>query len=108
MIDDDDECLIIPPQILREVQLQKNLKHRHVVEFQSYFEDDSNVYIILENCSRKVRHTHTLPCVRINNRQVQNTIFQERGKTFSFSYFFVPDRRNKCHVIKEAPAMYGV
>ncbi|XP_059146035.1 serine/threonine-protein kinase PLK1-like [Physella acuta] len=40
-------------KILREVQLQKNLKHRHVVEFNSYFEDDSNVYIILENCSRK-------------------------------------------------------
>ncbi|KAI8774007.1 serine/threonine-protein kinase PLK1 [Biomphalaria glabrata] len=40
-------------KILREVQLQKNLKHRHVVEFINYFEDDSNVYIILENCSRK-------------------------------------------------------
>ncbi|XP_012940490.1 serine/threonine-protein kinase PLK1 [Aplysia californica] len=40
-------------KILREVQLQKNLKHRHVVEFNSYFEDDNNVYIILENCSRK-------------------------------------------------------
>ncbi|RUS82584.1 hypothetical protein EGW08_009658 [Elysia chlorotica] len=40
-------------KILREVQLQKHLKHRHVVEFNSYFEDDSNVYIILENCSRK-------------------------------------------------------
>ncbi|CAL1535570.1 unnamed protein product [Lymnaea stagnalis] len=40
-------------KILREVQLQKNLKHRNVVEFVSYFEDDQNVYIILENCSRK-------------------------------------------------------
>ncbi|CAG5122499.1 unnamed protein product, partial [Candidula unifasciata] len=40
-------------KILREVQLQKNLKHKHVVEFINYFEDDSNVYIILENCSRK-------------------------------------------------------
>ncbi|CAG5126129.1 unnamed protein product, partial [Candidula unifasciata] len=40
-------------KILREVQLQKNLRHKHVVEFNSYFEDDSNVYIILENCSRK-------------------------------------------------------
>ena len=41
-------------QILREVELQRDLKHRNVVEFHSYFEDDSNVYIILENCSRKV------------------------------------------------------
>ncbi|KAK7100676.1 serine/threonine-protein kinase PLK1-like [Littorina saxatilis] len=40
-------------KILREVELQQDLKHRNVVEFHSYFEDDSNVYIILENCSRK-------------------------------------------------------
>nr|KAG5714102.1 hypothetical protein BaRGS_020430 [Batillaria attramentaria] len=40
-------------RILREVDLQKDLKHRNVVEFHSYFEDDVNVYIVLENCSRK-------------------------------------------------------
>ncbi|PVD22737.1 hypothetical protein C0Q70_15993 [Pomacea canaliculata] len=40
-------------KILREVDLQRDLKHRNVVEFISYFEDDDNVYIILENCSRK-------------------------------------------------------
>lgn len=40
-------------KILREVDLQRDLKHRNVVEFHSYFEDDNNVYIILENCSRK-------------------------------------------------------
>lgn len=40
-------------KILREVELQQDLKHRNVVEFHSYFEDDINVYIILENCSRK-------------------------------------------------------
>ncbi|XP_076462190.1 serine/threonine-protein kinase PLK1-like [Babylonia areolata] len=40
-------------KILDEVKLQKNLMHRNVVQFHSYFEDDTNVYIILENCSRK-------------------------------------------------------
>ena len=48
------ECFVLS-QILREVELQRDLKHRNVVEFHSYFEDDNNVYIILENCSRKVR-----------------------------------------------------
>ena len=41
-------------KIVREVELHKDLKHRNVVAFHSFFEDDSNVYIVLENCSRKV------------------------------------------------------
>ncbi|GAB1610294.1 serine/threonine-protein kinase PLK1-like [Argonauta hians] len=40
-------------KILREIELHRNLKHQHVVEFHSYFEDGDNVYIILENCPRK-------------------------------------------------------
>ncbi|KAK3089007.1 hypothetical protein FSP39_000092 [Pinctada imbricata] len=40
-------------KIMREVELQSDLKHKNVVEFHSYFEDNDNVYIVLENCSRK-------------------------------------------------------
>lgn len=40
-------------KIAREVELQNTLKHRHVVQFRHHFEDDLNVYIVLENCSRK-------------------------------------------------------
>ncbi|XP_033737469.1 serine/threonine-protein kinase PLK1-like [Pecten maximus] len=40
-------------KIIREVDLQRNLKHRNVVEFHSFFEDDEFVYLVLENCSRK-------------------------------------------------------
>ncbi|KAL3869232.1 hypothetical protein ACJMK2_041940 [Sinanodonta woodiana] len=52
-------------KILREVELQKDLKHKHVVEFHSYFEDEENVYIVLENCNRKslvhmLKHRKTL------------------------------------------------
>ncbi|XP_041359084.1 serine/threonine-protein kinase PLK1-like [Gigantopelta aegis] len=64
-------------KIKREVELQQDLKHRHVVEFHSYFEDDDNVYIILENCSRKslvhvLKHRKTLtePEVRFYLRHV--------------------------------------
>ncbi|KAH3698953.1 serine/threonine-protein kinase PLK1-like [Dreissena polymorpha] len=52
-------------KIMREVELQRYLKHRNVVEFHSFFEDDENVYIVLENCSRKslvymLKHRKTL------------------------------------------------
>ncbi|KAL4237040.1 Serine/threonine-protein kinase plk2 [Mactra antiquata] len=52
-------------KIMREVELQRNLKHTNVVEFHSFFEDDENVYIVLENCSRKslvymLKHRKTL------------------------------------------------
>ena len=43
-------------QIMREVQLQEHLKHKNIVEFHSFFEDDENVYIVLENCSQKVSY----------------------------------------------------
>ena len=41
-------------QIAREIELHRNLVHSHVVRFYHCFEDDENVYIILENCSKKV------------------------------------------------------
>ena len=39
---------------MREVNIHRNLVHRHVVRFRSFFEDDSNMYIILELCSKQV------------------------------------------------------
>ena len=47
-------CFIL--QIVNEVELHKSIKHRFVVDFQGYFEDEENVYILLELCSRKVSH----------------------------------------------------
>lgn len=41
-------------QITREVELHRYLRHKNVVCFYSYFEDENYVYMILENCSRKV------------------------------------------------------
>lgn len=37
----------------REVELHSSLKHEHVVRFYSCFEDEDNVYIVLEKCSKK-------------------------------------------------------
>ena len=41
-------------QIAREIDVHSKLSHPHVVKLHTYFEDDSNVYIILENCPLKV------------------------------------------------------
>ncbi|KAG8200307.1 hypothetical protein JTE90_028491 [Oedothorax gibbosus] len=56
-------CKIIPKsrltkphqkeKILREIDLHQQLQHKNIVRFHHFFEDDSNVYIILENCSKK-------------------------------------------------------
>ncbi|XP_074640436.1 serine/threonine-protein kinase PLK1-like isoform X2 [Tubulanus polymorphus] len=40
-------------KITREIDLHRKLKHKNIVEFHKYFEDDDNVIILLEYCSRK-------------------------------------------------------
>lgn len=41
-------------QILREIDLHRHLSHNNIVAFFGDFEDDSNIYIVLELCTRKV------------------------------------------------------
>ena len=40
-------------KLLSEIKIHKTLHHKHVVEFDSVFEDSRNVYIILELCTNK-------------------------------------------------------
>jgi len=42
-------------QLLAEIRIHRALQHRHVVRFDSYFEDKQNVYIMLEICKNQVR-----------------------------------------------------
>lgn len=58
-------------KISREIELHRSLHHRNVVQFYKHFEDGDNIYIMLENCSRKslvhllkTRHTVTEPEAR--------------------------------------------
>jgi len=37
----------------QEIQIQRDLRHNHVVGFQSFFEDSENVYILLEICRKR-------------------------------------------------------
>ncbi|XP_076828935.1 serine/threonine-protein kinase PLK3 [Brachyhypopomus gauderio] len=64
-------------KITNEIELHKTLQHKYVVKFSHHFEDQDNIYIFLELCSRKslahiwkVRHTLTDPEVRYYLRQV--------------------------------------
>lgn len=64
-------------KIAREIELHSQLRHHHVVEFHCHFEDDENIYIILENCPRKslvhvlkARQTLTEPEVRYFVKQL--------------------------------------
>ncbi|KAL1421227.1 hypothetical protein MTO96_023205 [Rhipicephalus appendiculatus] len=40
-------------KMAQEIQIHQSLDHKHILAFKSYFEDDKNVYIILELCSRR-------------------------------------------------------
>ncbi|KAL3199361.1 hypothetical protein MRX96_014011 [Rhipicephalus microplus] len=40
-------------KMAQEIQIHRSLNHKHIVAFKSYFEDEKNVYIILELCSRR-------------------------------------------------------
>uniref|UniRef100_A0A3Q1GH11 Serine/threonine-protein kinase PLK n=1 Tax=Acanthochromis polyacanthus TaxID=80966 RepID=A0A3Q1GH11_9TELE len=64
-------------KITNEIELHKTLSHKHVVKFSHHFEDQDNIYIFLELCSRKslahiwkARHTLTEPEVRYYLKQI--------------------------------------
>lgn len=40
-------------KLMNEIKIHKSLNHLHVLSFHSYFEDDSNFYILLELCSNE-------------------------------------------------------
>jgi polo-like kinase 1 len=40
---------------MQEIRIHRSLHHKNVVNFENYFEDADNIYILLEMC-----HNHTL------------------------------------------------
>nr|XP_056700024.1 serine/threonine-protein kinase PLK3 [Euleptes europaea] len=64
-------------KIINEIELHKDLHHKHIVKFSHHFEDSDNIYIFLEHCSRKSlahiwksRHTLLEPEVRYYLKQI--------------------------------------
>ena len=37
-------------KLMSEIKIHRSIKHQHVVQFQHFFEDAENVYILLELC----------------------------------------------------------
>ncbi|KAF8792694.1 Serine/threonine-protein kinase PLK1 like protein [Argiope bruennichi] len=64
-------------KMFQEIQIHSSLAHKYIVSLHSYFEDESNMYIILELCRKrslmemhKRRKTLTVPEVRYFMRQI--------------------------------------
>ncbi|KAF7254298.1 Serine/threonine-protein kinase PLK3 [Varanus komodoensis] len=64
-------------KIINEIELHRDLHHKHIVKFSHHFEDSDNIYIFLEHCSRKSlahiwksRHTLLEPEVRYYLKQI--------------------------------------
>lgn len=39
-----DEDFVSPSQIINEIELHRDLQHRHIVRFSHHFEDADNIY----------------------------------------------------------------
>ncbi|NWX89987.1 PLK3 kinase, partial [Nothoprocta ornata] len=64
-------------KITNEIELHRDLHHKHIVKFSHHFEDSESIYIFLEHCSRKslahiwkARHTLLEPEVRYYLKQI--------------------------------------
>ena len=42
---------------MSEIKIHKSLKHTNIVNFEHFFEDSENVYILLEICTNEVLST---------------------------------------------------
>eukprot|EP00039_Didymoeca_costata_P022449 m.4533 g.4533 ORF g.4533 m.4533 type:complete len:630 (+) comp3010_c0_seq1:293-2182(+) len=75
-------------KLITEIKIHSSLCHEHVVGFRRFFEDDSNVYILLEVCAsqtmmelHKRRRTLTEPEVRFYLKQtVEGTQYMHSRK----------------------------
>lgn len=74
-------------KMAQEIEIQKSLNHPHVVKMFSYFEDDDNVYILLELCPRrslmelhKRRKIVTEPEARYFTKQIVDAVIYLHGR----------------------------
>lgn len=69
------------PQLFSEIRIHQSLNHRYIVKFYHVFEDDENVYMILEVCENKTfvdmlrsRRRLTEPEVRYYMKQILDAV----------------------------------
>lgn len=42
-------------KMTQEISIHQSLNHKNIVGFHSFFEDNNNIYIVLELCRKRVR-----------------------------------------------------
>ena len=59
-----------------EINIHKSLHHENIVEFEHFFEDDENVYLILEMCQNQTLNELVKRKKRLHELEVQNYLSQ--------------------------------
>ena len=67
----------------QEIAIHRAVHHKHIVEFYSFFEDDQNVYIILELCRRRVISTlYTIVFeIKLKSKFFHSQVFDGNAQT---------------------------
>lgn len=63
-------------KLLSEIKIHRSLHHRNVVNFEHYFEDTDNVYIMLEMCSTDTMNEILRRRKRLSELEVQSHVLQ--------------------------------
>ena len=63
-------------KIINEIKIHKNIHHENIVNFEHYFEDRNNVYILIELCHNQTLHDLLKKRKTLTELEVQYYIFQ--------------------------------
>ena len=63
-------------KLLTEIRIHRSLHHRHVVKFERFFEDDKNVYLLLELCEAATLAAELSKRKRMSEAQAGSYIYQ--------------------------------
>jgi polo-like kinase 1 len=63
-------------KLLSEIRIHRSLNHRHIVKFEHVFEDNENVYILLEMCTNQTLNDLCKRRKRLSEFEAQYYLFQ--------------------------------
>ena len=63
-------------KLIKEIKIHRSLKHPNIVNFERYFEDEKNVYILLELCKNKTLRELLKKRVKLTELEVQYYLVQ--------------------------------
>ena len=63
-------------KLINEIKIHKSVKHEHIVNFEHYFEDANNVYILIELCHNQTLHELLRRRKNLTELEVQYYVYQ--------------------------------